>query len=371
MSIFNLPDLGEGLPDAEIVRWYVQEGDTVQIDAPIVAMETAKAVVDVPAPISGTITKLHGKAGDIIKTGAALVEFAEEFSVKSHKRPDTGTVAGALQTSDAIISERTSSVGGNTKHSAKITPAVRALAQRMHVDLNQVTPTGPNNTITSKDIEQAAQHLSQAGELELLKGVRRTMAQTMQLHNAEVVPVTVVDDAILQNYDAKLDITIKIMQAIVAASKLEPALNAWYDGHAVGRRLIKQVDLGVAMDSEDGLFVPVIRDVGNKDAQTLRVELNEIKAQVANRTIKPEDMRGSSFVLSNFGKFAGRYASPLVVPPSVGILAVGTMRDVLIPVNGAAVVAKAIPMSLSFDHRACTGGEASRFLGAILDFMQK
>jgi 2-oxoisovalerate dehydrogenase E2 component (dihydrolipoyl transacylase) len=370
MSIFNLPDLGEGLPDAEIVRWYVKEGDTVQLDAPIVAMETAKAVVDVPAPISGTISKLFGAPGDIIATGAPLVEFVEEFSVKSHKRPDTGTVAGALQTSDTVISERTSSVAGNMQHAAKVTPAVRALAQRMQVDLKQITPTGPNNTITTKDVEQAAQHLASAGELTLLKGVRRAMAQAMQHYHAEIVPVTIMDDAILIDYDPATDISVKIMQAIVSACKVEPALNAWYDGHAIGRRLIKQLDLGIAIDSEDGLFVPVIRNVGSKDAKTLRSELDQIKQAVFDRSVKAEDMRGSSFVLSNFGKFAGRYAAPIVVPPSVAILGVGKLRDVVVPIDGKPGIAKALPLSLSFDHRACTGGEASRFLGAMLDALK-
>lgn len=368
MNKFNLPDLGEGLPDAEIVEWFVKEGDVVQLDAPLVAMETAKAVVDVPSPATGTIKKLCGKPGDIIKTGDVLVEYVEDINSKSNKRPDTGTVAGTLIIGDTVITDRATNV--RSQSGAKATPAVRALAQRMQVDLNQVTPTGPNNTITSNDIEQAATHLSQAGDLELFKGVRRSMAQTMEKNNLELVPVTLVDDAIFHNFTSKTDISIAIMQALVKACNLEPALNAWFDGKALGRRLIKQLDLGIAIDTEDGLFVPVLRDVGSKDAATLRTELNDLKQQTMQRTLKPEDMRGASFILSNFGKFAGRYASPIIVPPSVAILAVGKIRDVIVPLDGKAVVAKALPLSLSFDHRACTGGEASRFLGAVLDSLQ-
>jgi pyruvate dehydrogenase E2 component (dihydrolipoamide acetyltransferase) len=369
MSIFNLPDLGEGLPDAEVVRWYVKEGDSIELDAPLVAMETAKATVDVPAPIKGTIKKLLAAPGELVATGAPLVEFLEEFSIKSHKREDTGTVAGKLQTSDTVITKQAATIQGN-QNAAKITPAVRALAQRLQVDLTHVTATGPNNTITSKDVEQAAQNLNVAGELELLKGVRRTMAQAMQQIHAEIVRVTIVDDAIITNFDANYDISVKLMQAIVHACKIEPNLNAWYDGHAMGRRILSQVDLGIAMDTADGLFVPIIRDVASKTANVLRNELDNLKLEVANRTIKPEAMRGSSFVLSNFGKFAGRYADPIIVPPSVAILGVGKLRDTVAPVNGVMAIVKLLPLSLSFDHRACTGGEASRFLGALLDFMQ-
>lgn len=371
MNIFNLPDLGEGLPDAEIVRWYVKEGDKVTTDALLVAMETAKAVVDVPSPATGTIKKLYGQPGDIIHTGKPLVEFVENVVGHSNKRHDTGTVAGTLETSDVIIAERTSTLSAKGQSTVKATPAVRALAQRLQVDLDHVTATGPNNTITTSDIEQAAAHLSQAGELELLKGVRRAMAQAMVKYHAEIVPVTIVEDAILFNFTSKADISVCIMQALVAACKQEPALNAWYDSKAMGRRLIKQLDLGIAIDSDDGLFVPIIRDVGDKDAKTLRLELDQLKHQVQERSLKPEAMRGCSFVLSNFGKFAGRYANPIIVPPSVAILGVGKLRDTIAPLDGKAVVAKELPLSLTFDHRACTGGEASRFLGVVVDSLQQ
>jgi 2-oxoisovalerate dehydrogenase E2 component (dihydrolipoyl transacylase) len=366
MNIFNLPDLGEGLPDAEIVKWFVKEGDTVKVDAPLVAMETAKAVVDVPSPVAGTIKKLYGKPGDIIITGAPLVEYVNS-DVQVTGR-DTGTVVGAIEVGDTVISQTATNISTSTStHTdAKATPAVRALAQRLQVDLAHVIPTGPNNTITSKDIEQAAEHLSTAGDLELLKGARRNMAQNMEKSHQEIVLVTISEDAILYKFQEQDDITVKIIQALTAACKKEPSLNAWYDGKAMGRRLIKQLDLGIAVDTADGLYVPVIRDAGNKDASTLRIEINSLREQVQQHTIKPETMRGFSFILSNFGKFAGRYSSPIVVPPSVAILGVGKIRDEVVPVNGIPAIAKVLPLSLSFDHRACTGGEASRFLGAVI-----
>lgn len=361
MNIFTLPDLGEGLPDAEIVQWYVKEGDTIKTDAPLVAMETAKAVVDVPSPVNGVIKTLFGKPGDIIITGAALVEFVNT-DVPIQTR-ETGTVAGTIEVGEKIITQPATRVTSHQQQDVKVTPAVRALAQKLQVDLANVTPTGPDNTITSNDVKQAV-------DLVLLKGARRTMALAMEQSNQEIVPVTIVEDAILYKYQDSTDLTVQIILSLVAACKAEPALNAWYDGKARGRKLINQLDLGIAVDTEEGLFVPVLRDAGNKSAAELRIELDQLKQQVQQRTIKPEAMRGFSLVLSNFGKFSGRYATPIVVPPSVAILGVGKIRDAIVPINGQAQVAKLLPLSLSFDHRACTGGEASRFLGAAVENLE-
>lgn len=369
MKIFNLPDLGEGLPDAEIVKWYVKVGDHIKVDSPLVAMETAKAVVDVPSPFAGTIHKLHGQGGTIIATGAPLVEYVDDLADDTPIR-DTGTVAGTLEVSNRVMSEQATSVTQHLHEAVKATPAVRALAQHLQVDLTNITPTGPNNTITSKDIELAASNLKQAGDLELLKGARRAMAQAMQKSHQNIVPVTLNEDAILKNANQEYDISVMIIQAIATACKVEPALNAWFDAQAMGRRLIAQLDLGVAVDTADGLFVPIIRDAGSKDAKTLRAELNTLKDQVQNRTLKPEQMRGSSFVLSNFGKFAGRYATPIIIPPCVAILGVGKVRSAIVPINSQPTVTQIVPLSLTIDHRACTGGEASRFLGAVVEYLQ-
>ena len=368
MKMFYLPDLGEGLPDAEIVKWHVKVGDTIQIDELLVSMETAKAVVDIPSPFAGKIAKLHGVAGNVINTGDLLVEFdVNGISESDNLIRDTGAIAGKIEVGNTVVKEHAMPVLHKVQSTNKAIPAVRALAKRLQVDLTAVIPTGPNLTITAKDVEKTAYTLQLAGKLELLKGVRRSMAQAMTRAYAEVVPVTVTDNAILKKWSANEDITVRVIQAIVAGLKAELALNAWFDGSILGRRLISSINLGIACDTPDGLFVPIIESVADLTKNEIRAKLNMIKRAVHSRTISQEQLRGATFSLSNFGKFAGRYASLVVVPPQVAILGVGCIREEVVAISGDVQVCRVLPLSLCFDHRACTGGEATRCLGAIID----
>jgi pyruvate dehydrogenase E2 component (dihydrolipoamide acetyltransferase) len=244
---------------------------------------------------------------------------------------------------------------------------VRALAQRLEVDLTIVTPTGPNDTITTKDVERVARILKEVGPLEMLRGVRRTMARSMAQAHAEVAPVTVVDDADLHAWWSGADrLMLRLIRAIVAGCRAEPALNAWYDSRAIGRRVLSSIHLGVAVDSPDGLFVPVLRDVGARTPEDLQQGLERLRRDVRARTIPPEELRGYTFILSNFGTFGGRYANPIVQPPTVAILGAGRVRDEVVAVGGKPAVHPILPLSLTIDHRACTGGEATRFLAAVI-----
>lgn len=364
MKVFNLPDLGEGLPDAEIVEWHVKEGDTIELDQPLVSMETAKAVVEVPSPYSGKIVKLHGKKGDVIETGKSLVSFEGEAS---SAKQDTGTVVGKVEVGNQVVKEAATAVAGSN---VKVLPAVRAIAKKLNVDLTAVTPTGPNGTVTKQDVEAAHAAMSQAGPLEPLRGTRRMMAMTMAQSHKEVVPVTIYDDADISDWQQK-DYTTRLLKAISIACQKEPALNAWFDGKQLGRRLIKECHVGLAMDTEDGLFVPVVEDVQNKDAVALRKEVEALKTQVKDRSIKPEKLKGNTITLSNFGNFAGKYASPIVVPPTVAIIGTGKVREIVKPIKGDPMARTIIPLSLTFDHRAVTGGEATRFLGILIEELEK
>jgi 2-oxoisovalerate dehydrogenase E2 component (dihydrolipoyl transacylase) len=367
-KIFNLPDLGEGLPDAEIVEWHIQVGDTVKVDEPLVSMETAKAVVEVPSPYVGKILALHGKKGDVIITGAPLVEFEAQDGMK-----DTGTVAGKLETGEAgaqssmahMIPTQTNQAVG-----IKITPAVRALAQKLQVNLAQVVPTGPNGTVTSEDVKKVQQAQLGSGDWQPLKGVRRAMAHSMQQSHIEVVPVTVVDDADVTEWVSNGDITVRLIQAIAYGVSQEPAINAWYHGSTTSRQLFEAVHLGLAMDTADGLFVPLIQDCAKKSVTELRSEINSLKVAVSDRTIPQDQLKGHTILLSNFGKFAGRYSNPMILPPTVAILGAGRTRQELLPVNGDPSVRTLLPLSLTFDHRAVTGGEATRFLGAVIQHLE-
>lgn len=351
--IFHLPDLGEGLPDAEIVAWAVKVGDLVNKDQTLVSLETAKALIDVPSPIGGRILKLFGNPEDVIKTGEPLVEFETE-------KEDMDTVAGKLEVGDTVLHEP----------NLKIMPAVRALAKRLQVDLNTINPMHSNGVLTTAEVEEAAKILSKAGPIQLFKGVRRTMAVTMSQSHAEVVPVTVMDDAKCLNWSLDADITVRLIQAIIFAMKKEPSLNAWYDTKAIGRRLISEVNIGIAMDTEEGLFVPVIQGAENYDAMGLRKRLDVLKEEVRTRKILPENLRGASITLSNFGKFSGRYANSIIVPPTVAILGAGSLREEIVAMDGKPTVCQVLPLALTFDHRAVIGGEATRFLGAVIQFLE-
>ncbi len=471
-KVFQLPDLGEGLPDATIVEWYVQEGDTIRLDDNLVSMETAKAVVDVPSPVSGKVLRLAGAAGDVIVTGAMLAEFEinpsqpqraegqdtghhhgaapahkgpgsedagsdarvvasteggaieqggaappEDKSEAGGERADSGTVVGAMQASDAVHSEGAVSVGG-----VKAMPAVRAMARKLKLDLSRVRGSGADGVVTMEDVKRAAASgsaaagsaagspppapaaqaqagrttqaqvpqpraadqrtalsasgrpmrtsppsVSASGQPEQLKGVRRNMARVMADAHAKVVPTTLVDDADIHAWQPGNDMTVRLVRAICAAASAVPALNAWFDGDKLVRTLHPQVDIGIAVDTDDGLFVPALRNADLLDAEGVRAGIDRLREQVADRSIPASELSGYTISLSNFGMFAGRYATPVVVPPCVAIVAAGRGRHQITPVIGGFESHRVIPLSLTFDHRACTGGEAARFLKAMLD----
>jgi pyruvate dehydrogenase E2 component (dihydrolipoamide acetyltransferase) len=433
---FRLPDLGEGLPDATVVEWLVKEGATVRLDEPLVAMETAKAVVEVPAPCSGKLLKVAGQVGSVIETGAVLAEFELDPALPQRaaghdtghhhgsapkmreqpdreaaqaERGDAGSVVGAVSGSDQLRSEAAISVGG-----IKAMPAVRALARKLGVDLARVQPSGAEGTVTLQDVKQAAAGAQAAatpgaapaaapaaatptaseaatgvsrtatsasgrpmrtrppgdaasGQPEPLAGVRRNMARVMAQARAEVVLTTLNDDADLHAWQPGNDLTARLIRALVAAARAEPALNAWFDGQTLTRTLHPQVDVGIAVDTPDGLFVPALRNADMLDQRGIREAISRLRQQVEARTLAASELAGYTISLSNFGKFAGRYATPIVVPPTVAILAAGRVQHALLPVIGGIETHRLLPLSLSFDHRCVTGGEAARFLRAVLD----
>lgn len=421
--VFRLPDLGEGLPDAEIVEWKIAEGDLVTLDQPIVAMETAKAVVEVPAPVSGRVSKLWGKVGDVIETGKPLVSFevgvaaaapapaaptlaAAVQAQAAASSEDSGTVVGAVEVSNQLKREQAVSVGG-----IKALPATRALARKLGVDLATVVATGPEDVVSADDVRAAAAAATQppasapstarvvvppaptmgprtsaplpatpapsvaarsdepsaaADGWTALRGVRRNMARTMAQAHAEVVPTSLMDDADIHAWAPGQDITVRLIRAIARACDKEPALNSWLNAREGALRRHAEVHLGIAVDTAEGLFVPVIRNAGALSPERLRGEIDRIRIQTEKRSIPPEDLSGATITLSNFGKFAGRYATPVVVPPQVAIVAAGKLHWQAIPVIGGIEAHRIIPISLTFDHRACTGGEAARFLHALL-----
>ena len=439
---FYLPDLGEGLPDAEIVEWMVKVGETIKLDEPLVSMETAKAVVELPSPFSGKVLRVAGGAGDVITTGAWLVEMELDPNLPQraeaqdtghahgggHAPPppvidvpvpapapeaaaakaDAGTVVGAMQSSDAVRSETAIAIGG-----VKAMPAVRALAKKLGVDLGRVAPSGADGVVTMADVKQAAANGSaRVGASapaaapaarsappaprpaaptmptplrsdsmprataamdsdEPIRGVRRNMVRVMSAAHAEVVPTTLMDDADLHAWSHGEDIMARLIRALVTAAAVEPAMNAWLNAKEGTLRRHSRVDVGIAVDSPEGLFVPALRNCDQLDPQQIRGELNRLRDGVKNRSLPPEDLTGYTLMLSNFGVFAGKYATPVVVPPCVCIVGAGRLHHQIVPVMGGMETHRMMPLSLTFDHRAATGGEAARFLRALIDDLQR
>ncbi|KRQ92429.1 dihydrolipoamide acetyltransferase family protein [Bradyrhizobium valentinum] len=357
MRQFVLPDLGEGLEEAEIVNWHVNEGDHVVTDQPLVSVETDKAVVEVPSPSSGRIQHLFGVKGDVVKVGAPLVEFAEG------PEQDTGTIVGELGTSEPPAAATPSGPAAGQK--AQVFPAVRALARKLDVDLELVEATGPGGFISRADVERAAKTLSHTGPAEPLRGLRRAMAQRMTAAHAEIVPAGVTDEADIDDWRTGEDVTIRLVRAIAVACKAEPSLNAWYNSGAGERRLIDRIDLGIAVDTGGGLIVPVLRNVAERDISDLRAGLDRMRADAVARSIPPGELRGATITLSNFGMIGGRFASLIVVPPQVAIIGAGRITQGVVAYRGQPAVRRVLPLSLTFDHRVVTGGEAARFLVAL------
>lgn len=361
MSEFRLADLGEGLHEAELISWHVEVGDHVVADQPIASVETDKAVVEIPSPQSGRIARLHGTPGDIIEVGDRLIEFADEAG------PDAGTVVGRVP--------RPARSGGDRV--ARASPAARNLARRLGVTLAGLDGSGPDGVVTVQDVERAAGEAAAAAEgrpgpdIRPMRGVRRAMSVNMAEAGAEVVPATVNDLAAIDRWAGGQDVTLRLVRAIARACESEPALNAWYLGLEKGRVMNERVDLGIAMDTEAGLFVPVLRDVARRKLADIRRGIEAMKADVRSRKVPLEELRGQTITLSNFGMFGGRFAALVVLPPQVAIVGAGRVHDAVVPRDGKATVTRVLPISLTFDHRAVMGGEAARFLATLIADLEK
>lgn len=378
MRYFRLPDLGEGLADADIVEWHVKAGDSVAVDQLLLSVETAKAIVELPSPCAGVVSHCFGEPGDTVNIGEPLVEFVQDGSNTLAGREDNGSVVGEMpvareRSEDHFVLGKGGS--GISADRVRVTPSVRALARRLNVDIQQISGSGPDGRITADDVEKAGRLDQQLGQGERLTGVRKSMARTMAQAHAQVVPVTLFDEADVSHWDAVEDVSIRLVQAIAAGCAAVPDLNGWFHGdeqhQQMTRRLISQIDLGIAVDTPQGLFVPVLRDVGSRSADDLRAGLDRLKADVRKRTIPPQEMQGATITLSNYGAIAGRYGTPVVVPPTMAILGAGRVLEKPLCAMGELFAGKVLPLSLTFDHRAVTGGEASRFLAAVITDLQK
>ena len=377
ISTFRLPDLGEGLTEADVVEWYVAEGESVALDQPVVALESAKAVVDIPSPVAGRVRRHCARPGETVATGAPLVEFEVDGEIAVDAAGDirdaNAATSGPPQADVPATRDAPAAATNADPAPARINamPAARAKARALGVDLASVTGTGPDGRIRVADVERTADRAATGAGEEALRGVRKTMAVRMALSRARIVPVTVTEDADIGDWREGEDATVRLVRAVVAGCAASPALNAWFDDDPPRRTVHRDVHLGIAADAGDGLFVPVLRDAGAREPAELRAEIDRLRAGVGARSLSPAELDGATITLSNFGMLAGRYGTPVVVPPQVAILGAGRAREEPVARDGAVVVRRRMPLSLTFDHRACTGAESSRFLAAVVADLER
>jgi pyruvate dehydrogenase E2 component (dihydrolipoamide acetyltransferase) len=395
-DVFLLPDLGEGLTEAEIVTWHVSVGDRVVAGQPLVSVETDKAVVEIPAPRSGVIGALHAAAGDRVAVGAALVTFGEPGAAATGvvgrlaEAPASTVPVEPGQTSGAAAPAagahpppRPRSDGPASGTPVRAAPAVRQLARELGVELQTVRGSGPEGVVVSADVRAAAaggagaatavgqaQPPRDARRVHPVRGPRRAMAERMADAHARVVPATVTGEADIQAWGQGTRPLPRLIRAVAVAAGAVPRLNAAFDDQRWELRERAAVDLGIAMETDDGLFVPVLRDVGTRTAAALAAELDELETAVRARTVAPDRLRGATITLSNFGAVGGWHAAMVVVPPQVAIVGAGRAAPRPVADGDRTVVHRVLPVSLTIDHRVITGIEACRFLAALIDDLE-
>jgi pyruvate dehydrogenase E2 component (dihydrolipoamide acetyltransferase) len=369
MKAFHFPDLGEGLHEAQVVEWHVAEGDEVTADDPLLSVETDKAVTEVPAPWKGRIAKLCAAVGDTIHVGDEVVRYEDK---------ELGRPIAPAQQQGAAPAEVPAQRSCAPPKGVRAMPAIRILAAELDIDLATIAGSGPDGAILARDLagrlrthdggairpRSTKQDPDDAG-WQPLSRMRRSMARNMERSKAEVTPATVHEEADVSGWAKGSDVTARLVRALVAGVAAEPALNGWFDG-ARGRKLVEELHLGIAIDIADGLVVPVLRGAGVLDALKLRSELDRLIEAARQRKLLSRELMGATITLTNYGMIAGLYATPVVIPPQIAILGSGRIADRLRPGRDGPRVARILPLSLTYDHRCVTGGEAARFLRAVI-----
>src|SRR5690606_33173599 len=315
MRTFVLPDLGEGLHEAEVVEWHVAEGDAVEADQPLVSVETDKAVTEIPSPWRGRVTRLFAATGETIKVGAPVAEFEDDAAeaaaaaAAEPDRPEPEIAADRPEPADSPPA------AAGRPAAVKAMPAVRALARELGVDLGAIRGTGPDGFILARDLAQAIRAgAPEPDGYEPLTGPRRAMAEHMTRAHAEITPTTLQDEADVSAWAPRGGMTVRLLRAVCIAAAAEPALNAWYDRER-GRLLHKAVHVGIAVDAPDSLYVPVMRDAGTLGPAEMAAALERLVEAARRRRLGRDEMTGATITLTNFGPIGGRWATPVVMPP--------------------------------------------------------
>ncbi|GIV00984.1 MAG: dihydrolipoamide acetyltransferase component of pyruvate dehydrogenase complex [Actinomycetota bacterium] len=391
---FHLPDLGEGLEEAVISSWLVAEGDEVSLNQPLVEVETAKAVVEIPSPFAGRVLALHAAAGETVHVGAPLATFevveAGEPVLRSRgpgaapERP-SGPPREAAPRRPSRSAPARPPRGAPTPSPAgappAATPAVRALAKRLGVDLASVRGSGPGGRITREDVEAAARGVGSAAEaapdVEVvpISPVRRAIAENLTRVIREVPQVTTwrtVDCTALEAFRAELGLSPLpiLVRALAEVCRDHPWLNASYHPELGEIHLHRKVHVGIATDTERGLLVPVVRDVGSLGIRQVATEIARLAEAARSGALAPADMAGGTITVTNTGSYGSEAGTPILNPPQGAIVALGVIEPRALVVEGRVEARPACTLSLTFDHRLLDGATAGRAFGALVQLLE-
>jgi pyruvate dehydrogenase E2 component (dihydrolipoamide acetyltransferase) len=340
---FKLPDLGEGLTEGEISRWLVSVGQEIAEDDPLVEIQTDKTTVEIPSPAAGKVTSILVEEGKVVPVGTVLVVIGGE--------PDAKPSAGAPEKSPA---------------KARVTPLVRKIAQELGVDLDSLAGTGPQGRITEDDVRAAAG--PSEGRREPLRGVRRVIAEHMARAHREVPAVTWVEECDFSGLDLK-QLVPTVLKACAETLQEFPELNARLERDEIV--FLDRYDLGVAVQTDDGLVVPVVRDCATRSLEDLAADVARLAERARAGKLQPEEVRGSTFTVTSAGKLGGLMQTPIVNHPEVAILSIGRIGPRPVVRDGAVVVGQTGYVSLTFDHRVVDGARAAEFGLAVIHRLEQ
>jgi pyruvate dehydrogenase E2 component (dihydrolipoamide acetyltransferase) len=353
---FKLPDLGEGLTEGEVARWLVAVGDEIAEDQPLVEIQTDKTTVEIPSPAAGLVTRILVAEGEVAPVGAVLVVIGAD--------DDGAPVA------DAPAADRSQGLspghGRPSQAGAKVqaTPLVRRVAQELGVELGAVTPSGPGGRITEEDVRAAAGAAAPAeGRREQVRGVRRQIVDHLTRAHREIPAVTYVEECDFTHVDLKQLLPL-VLRATAQSLQEFPELNARLEGDEI--LYLDRYDLGVAVQTDQGLVVPVVRGCDSRSLDDLRADVDALAQQARDGKLAQEDLRGSTFTITSAGKLAGLFVTPLINYPEVGILGVHRIGPRAVVRDGELVARTMGNISVTFDHRVVDGARAAAFTLAVI-----
>ena len=395
---FKLPDVGEGLSEGEIVRWHVAPGERVGVHESLVDVQTDKAIVEIPAPVSGVLTRLGGNPGDVLAVGAtlAVIDSDETPAGPSLRAGEAGggEAAPAAGTPDSP-SDASGGAGAPRPGRVRASPAVRKLARERGVELGTVTGSGGRGQITREDVEAAAAASGEAGKeapdrvaspppsgedrVEALRGLRHRIAQTMSAAWREVPHIFSMREvdardlvraresvnAVHAPSGPRIGYLPFLVQACAAALRAHPRFNASLNLEAREIVYRHRCNIGIATATPDGLLVTVVRDADTKGLGELSEEIRRLSGRARERKATPAELSGGTFTISNYGSYGGGTGAPIIRPPEVAIAGFGRVHDAVVAVDGQALVRPVLPLCVSTDHRLNDGEHLHAFMESI------